>query len=298
MGIYTPGPRKYPQTSTLLASSAGLGWPSISVQLLSHCPCEVPAVVLPSVEICIVVAGTEHGLVRRNATGFYQEATARTGAIWLSPAGLSKEIEITSPIPETAHLLLTAGLFDRLKDDFRLPEKPAYSIRNEAGITDNVIETLGRSILYELTVETAATRLYVETASLALAGRLVQKYNDSWTRRVQKQSASYLDSVRLRRVFDFIEANITNEITLDDLARVAGYSPYHFARKFTVTVGVAPHRYVSQIRLEIAMAELAAGKLPLAQIALNAHFSSQATFTRAFHRAAGMTPLEYRRHRN
>jgi acyl-CoA reductase-like NAD-dependent aldehyde dehydrogenase len=41
------------------------------------------------------------------------------------------------------------------------------------------------------------------------------------------------------------------------------------------------------------MAELAAGKLPLAEIALNAQFSSQASFTRAFHRATGMTPKEY-----
>jgi AraC family transcriptional regulator len=45
------------------------------------------------------------------------------------------------------------------------------------------------------------------------------------------------------------------------------------------------------------MSELAAGKLPLAELALNAHFSSQASFTRAFHRATGMTPKEYRHRR-
>jgi AraC family transcriptional regulator len=49
--------------------------------------------------------------------------------------------------------------------------------------------------------------------------------------------------------------------------------------------------------MENAMAQLAAGKLPLAEIALNAHFSSQASFTRAFHRATGVTPREYRRRR-
>jgi AraC family transcriptional regulator len=59
-------------------------------------------------------------------------------------------------------------------------------------------------------------------------------------------------------------------------------------------MGIPPHRYMSRIRLDKAMAELTAGTLPLAQIALNAHFSSQASFTRAFHRATGTTPKEYR----
>jgi AraC family transcriptional regulator len=49
------------------------------------------------------------------------------------------------------------------------------------------------------------------------------------------------------------------------------------------------------MRLEQAMAEIAAGRLSLAQIALNARFSSQASFTRAFSRATGVTPAEYRR---
>ena len=62
-------------------------------------------------------------------------------------------------------------------------------------------------------------------------------------------------------------------------------------------MGISPHRYISRMRLENAMAELAAGKLPLAEIALNAQFSSQASFTRAFHRATGMTPKEYQRRR-
>jgi AraC family transcriptional regulator len=66
---------------------------------------------------------------------------------------------------------------------------------------------------------------------------------------------------------------------------------------FARVVGVSPHRYVSRLRLEKAMAEITAGGLSLAQIALNARFSSQASFTRAFLRATGVTPGEYRRHR-
>jgi AraC family transcriptional regulator len=62
-------------------------------------------------------------------------------------------------------------------------------------------------------------------------------------------------------------------------------------------MGISPHRYLGRMRLEKAMAQLAARRLPLAQIALNAQFSSQASFTRAFHRAVGMTPKAYQRRR-
>ena len=296
MELQTHG-RRYPPASALLASSAGLGWSSISVELRSHDVCETPKIVPQYVEICLVVAGSDVGLVRRTGAGVYQEAPPKTGAIWLSPAGVGKDIAITTPIPQTMHLYLPIALFDRLKDDFNLPAAPAHSIRYVAGIRDEVIEQIGCSILSELTNETIAGRMYVETASLTLAARLLQKYCESGACAPTEYSSPSFDQVRLRRVLDYIAANIDDDITLVNLAGIAGYSSFHFARKFTLAMGISPHRYISRVRLESAMAELATGKLPLAEIALNAHFSSQASFTRAFHRATGMTPKEYRRRR-
>lgn len=295
MQLQTYGARKYPPTSALLASSAGLGWSSISVELRSHGVCEAPAIVPEHVEICLVVAGNKDGLVRRTEAGLIQEATPKTGAIWLSPAGVGKEIVITAHIPQTMHLYLPAALFDRLKDDFDLPVAPTHSIRHAAGIGDDVIDQIGRSILSELTAETAASRVYVETASLTLAARLLRKHCDGGACASTDSSVHSLDHIRLRRVLDYIAANVSEEITLENLARIAGYSAFHFARKFTLAMGIAPGRYISHKRLEKAMAELAAGKLPVAEIALNAQFSSQASFTRAFHRATGMTPKKYQR---
>ena len=297
MELQAYGVRKYPPTSALLASSAGLGWSTISVELRSHGVSEAPAIVPQHVEICLVVAGNKDGLVRRTGAGFCQEAMPNTGAIWLSPAGVGKEIVITAPIPQTMHLCLPTALFDRLKDDFNLPVASAYSIRHAVGIGDDVIDQIGRSILSELAVETAASRVYVETASLTLAARLLRKYCDSGACAPTESSSCSLDQVRLRRVLDYIAANIEHDITLVDLAGIAGYSAFHFARKFTLAMGIPPHRYIRRMRLENAMAELRASKLPLAEIAFNAHFSSQASFTRAFHRATGMPPKEYRRRR-
>jgi AraC family transcriptional regulator len=297
MELPAHGVRKYSPTSALLASSAGLGWSTLSAELRSHGACEQPAIVPQHVEICLVVVGNEDGLVRRTGAGFCQEAIPKAGAIWLSPAGVGKEIVITAPIPQTMHLYLPTALFDRLNEDFNLPVAPAHSIRHAVGIGDDVIDQIGRSILAELTVETAVSRVYVEATSLTLAARLLQKHCDSGACASTESSAHSLDHIRLRRVLDYIAANIGDDITLANLAGIAGYSTFHFARTFTRAMGISPHRYISRIRLENAMAELAAGKLPLAEIALNAQFSSQASFTRAFHRATGMTPREYRRRR-
>jgi FixJ family two-component response regulator/AraC-like DNA-binding protein len=111
------------------------------------------------------------------------------------------------------------------------------------------------------------------------------------------QNANMEPTGRMRRVLDYISTNIGKEITIAELAQVAALSTFHFVRIFTRTIGISPHRYVSRLRIENAIAEITAARLPLAQVAFNAGFSSQASFTRAFHRATGMTPAEYRRRR-
>jgi AraC family transcriptional regulator len=204
---------------------------------------------------------------------------------------------VSGDVPQSLHLYLPETLFARLRNDFKLPVAPSHSIRFVSGIRDPVIQEIGQSVLAELTDETAAGRMYVETASLTLAARLLQNYCDSGICAPTESPAHGLDHIRLRRVLDYIAANIADDITLVNLAGIAGYSAFHFARKFTLAMGISPGRYISNIRLENALTELPAGKLPLAEIALNAHFSSQASFTRAFHRATGTTPKEYQRRR-
>jgi AraC family transcriptional regulator len=291
----THGARKYP-TSVLLKSSAGLAW-SISAELRSHGVGESPAVVPTHTELCFAAIGNEDSVVTRTGAGQVQQTKAATGTIWVAPVGVGdNEISITAPIPETLHLFLPATLFRRLGDDFNLPVMPAHSVRYVAGIRDPMIEQIALSIIEEMMNETAAGRMFVETASLMLAARLLRNYCDSATSSPVSPE-SHLNHVRLRRVLDYIAANLDNELTLADLAGIACLSPYHFARTFTGAMGVSPHRYVSQMRLQKAMAEVAAGKLPLVQIALNARFSSQASFTRAFRRATGLSPGGYRRRR-
>jgi AraC family transcriptional regulator len=298
MELQTHGARKYLQ-SPLLGSSAGLGWSTMSVEVRSHRVSKTPVIVPQHMELCLVVAGNDNGLVRRSGAGQRQDTIPANEAISLTPIGVGdNEITITAPIPKVMHFYLPTSLFRRLTDDFNLPSAPAHSIRYVGGIRDEVINQIALSVLAELTSETAAGRMYVETSALMLAARILQKYCDSGSCKLTAPASHQLDHARLRRVLDYISTHIADDITLADLAQTAGLSPFHFARRFKLAMGASPHRYVSGMRLDRAMADIAAGKLPLAQIAFNARFSSQASFTRAFHRATGMTPKEYRQRRS
>ena len=288
----THGARKY-STSALLASSAGLGWSTISAELRCHGVSETPVIVPQHVELILAVIGNDEGRVIRVGAGQRAEARPSTGVFCLTPVGVDNQITIEAPVPKTLHLYLPTAQFRKLADDFNLPGAPAHSIRYVAGVEDAVIYQIGLAIVSAMTNETAAGRMFVETTSTALAARLLQTYCDSGACKPLEPTTHRIDHARLRRALDHIAANLDKEITLNELAQLAGVSVFHFARTFTRAMGVSPSRYVSRMRLEKAMAEIAVGKLSLAEIAFKAGFSSQASFTRAFYRVTGLTPGEY-----
>lgn len=105
----------------------------------------------------------------------------------------------------------------------------------------------------------------------------------------------YLSPPKLRRVIDFVEANLHERIGLDDLAQAAGLSPNHFLRVFKLATGDTPYHFLRARRLERARQLLAANTLTLAQLALECGFANQAHFTAAFSREIGISPGRYRR---
>ncbi|MFM9827364.1 MAG: helix-turn-helix domain-containing protein [Sphingomonas sp.] len=107
----------------------------------------------------------------------------------------------------------------------------------------------------------------------------------------------HLSPVRLARVIDFIDSRLDHEIHLNDLAGVAGLSPFHFSRVFKLATGETPYHFVGSRRLDRARTMLVGSDLPLAELALACGFASQSHFTAAFTKAVGMPPGRYRRQR-
>jgi AraC family transcriptional regulator len=106
--------------------------------------------------------------------------------------------------------------------------------------------------------------------------------------------AGGLGGQRLRQVTDYITDNYGDDISLDDLARVAGMSTFHFAREFKRSTGTTPHQYLIKFRVERAKALLAGGSTPLVEVGAQSGFSHQSHFTRLFRRLTGTTPQVYR----
>jgi AraC family transcriptional regulator len=209
--------------------------------------------------------------------------------------GKYDEAHIRSPKVQVIHLSIPNVVFARLMDDYNLPAVPGRSIRYSCGVQDELINQIGLSVLSEMMCPTAAGRMLVETSSLLLAARLVHTHSEIGLTRSPIPSRHGLDDVRLRRVLAYIEEHLADDIAVADLANVACLSIFHFTRAFAATMGVPPHRYVSRRRLESAKEMIATGRASLGEIALDCRFSSQSSFTRAFRRATGMTPAEYRR---
>lgn len=93
----------------------------------------------------------------------------------------------------------------------------------------------------------------------------------------------------------WLEDNAPHAVDLEDTARVAGLSPFHFLRTFASVVGVTPHQYLVRTRLRQAARLLAAGSRPITDVAYSVGFGDLSNFVRTFRRAAGVSPRAFRR---
>jgi len=93
-----------------------------------------------------------------------------------------------------------------------------------------------------------------------------------------------------QRALWFIESHLADELTLDDIAGVAGVSRFHMVRSFAAATGLSVMRYVRARRLSEAARSLAAGAPDILNVALDADYGSHEAFTRAFRDRFGVTP--------
>jgi RpiB/LacA/LacB family sugar-phosphate isomerase len=99
---------------------------------------------------------------------------------------------------------------------------------------------------------------------------------------------------RLQQVFFHVRENISRDLTVQELAQVAGMSQYYFSKLFKLSTGTTPHQYVMRHRVERAQQLLRDGRVALAEVSAQVGFETQSHFTSVFRKIAGTTPKRYR----
>ncbi len=142
---------------------------------------------------------------------------------------------------------------------------------------------LNKCLFSSATDEDKEAALLVFVGDLFAEGRLRRKVR-----------TGVLDSARLRAVQALIAERCAESLSLDKLAREAGMSRYHFVRAFSRAIGMTPHAWQLDRRIECARGLLEQG-MSLADAALQLGFADQSHFQRAFKQRVAATPGEYRR---
>ncbi len=162
-----------------------------------------------------------------------------------------------------------------------------------ATIQDPLIQGILLTLKQELITEGINTHLFVDQLKATLVTHLLRKYG------VHKvQIATYTDGLsryKLNKVLDYINAHLDCSLELEELAQQIDMSQFYFSRLFKQSLGITPHQYVIQQRVERAKQLLRKDELSLAEIALECGFANQGHLNRHFKRLTGTTPKEIAR---
>jgi AraC family transcriptional regulator len=222
------------------------------------------------------------------ASGF-RARDQKKGTICVIPSGHPFAVDFEG---ESEHLaiFLDPTLVVRAALESRVSEK--IEVIESSNPSDPVINTIGLALMAELESHPDDGQRYVESLANILALHLVRHY--STPSNGDRKFTGGLSGHKLRLMNDFIEKNYARDLSLDELAGVAGMSTFHFAREFKRATGTAPHQYLMKLRIERAKELLAKSEMPLVDVSFQVGFSHQSHFSRLFRKATGTTPQSYR----
>jgi AraC family transcriptional regulator len=222
--------------------------------------------------------------------GRLQRGLRREGDFDLTPAGLAGVWEDESPATFLL-MQLSPALIEAAAGDLGL-DRRGIALEPAAQLRDPPLEHIAWALKSELEAGQPNGRPYLEGLGLALSARLVSRYA---TRRPTPTPRPTLSRRQLRRVTDYIEAHLDDDLSLRQLAALAGLGLSQFKLLFRRSAGLPLHQYVIHRRVERARQLLTEGDLPISAVALEVGFTHQSHMARHVRRLLGVAPAELAR---
>lgn len=274
-------------------SSQTLGWKPLIVEEFQQPPGAMEYLeAWPKHTITLCLATHPHRIHQivgeRRYTGLYSK-----GDLTITPAGLPAAYQAEGN-DHYLQIQIPSQFLQQVAQEELTVDANGFELVTEFRVRDQQIEQILLMLRSELHQGGGLSgQLYLESLANVLAIHLLRKYSTS-----QPCVAVYkggLGDRKILQVLEYIYTHLNQDIKLADLAASAGISPFHFSRLFKQSMGMSPHQYLLQQRVERAKQLLKSSQLTIADIALQCGFNSQSHLGKSFRELTGITPSNYRK---
>jgi AraC family transcriptional regulator len=212
------------------------------------------------------------------------DGVMHTGALRVSTPSQGLAAECSAP-DDFIHLHVSHAFLREQESNSAIVGSARTQDLNGIIVRDPLIEVLSRALAEESITGQSS---YVEALGKSVVMRLLRL-------KLPQSKSNALSNWRLKRVEGYIDAHMTELVSLEDLAASAGFSRMYFAAQFKAATGYRPHEYVLFRRIEHAKALMLKSDAQLVEVALRTGFSGQAHFSTVFKRFAAETPAQWRK---
>ncbi len=265
-------------------------WGGVAFDLHRHPPFEVGEFCLGEHVLSLHVAGRVRFWQKKG--GREGEGVSVPGEMSLSPAGLTQAMRLHSEVT-VLNVRFEPRFFERVAAESFEVRGGRVELTPIPHAHDLRVQHIGAALMTEIEAGFPSGRLFGDGLATALTAHILRTYAArNLSPGVYKGG---LPGHRLRRVVEYINEHLEQDLSLAEIAAAAGMNPYHLSRAFKQEVGLAPHQYVLRRRVERAKTLLAETELTIVEVAFRVGFQSQSHFTNIFRRLTGLTPMAFRR---
>ncbi len=203
-----------------------------------------------------------------------------------------RHFEIWGRTDDLHYLYLSIGISDAALAAACDGTRGDVELRRVESLVDARVGALAAAVNAERVAGYPSGRLFLDSVEQALAAALVNGY--AVRHRSVQTHRGGLGSARLRRIKEFVDAKIEDELTLCEMAQAVELSTAYFSRMFRKSTGETPHQFLLRQRLERAKMMLRSADGRVMDVAVACGFKSQQHFAQVFRQVYGVSPTEYR----